>query len=420
MDISSKRALKFTTATLTCLGLSTQVFAGAAYIYEMIPTEVGTAGAGSAAKAQNASTVFTNPAGMTYIDHTEIQAGATLMYLNAPFSSQVGTTATGRSGDTTEWFGGGNFSYVQPLGDGWTFGLSVQNNFGLSLNWQDDWVGRHSSTKEWLIAPQIQPTIAYKVNDWLSVGAGANLTVGYLKTYMKVYNPDTVPFEGQAKLRDTAFTVQGNLGAMIKANKDLRIGIRYLTEAKLDFNTGFSTKHMSPAASIEIDALGKIDLGLYMPQALNIAAFYQLDEQWAILGDFGWENWSRFGKLDVGFGATGELEVANLEANDVYHLGIATQYQFDETLMLSAGFSFDSKLFDNDLRPIVLPLADMYRYGAGFEKEMSEDFTLGAGLDFVWEGDVPIQATDAGAGVIHGQYTSVYFVFASVYGVWKF
>ena len=46
MDISSKRALKFTTATLTCLGLSTQVFAGAAYIYEMLPTSVGTAGAG--------------------------------------------------------------------------------------------------------------------------------------------------------------------------------------------------------------------------------------------------------------------------------------------------------------------------------------------------------------------------------------
>jgi hypothetical protein len=62
----------------------------------------------------------------------------------------------------------------------------------------------------------------------------------------------------------------------------------------------------------------------------------------------------------------------------------------------------------------------MYRYGVGFEKEMSEDYTLGAGLDFVWEGDLPVKATDAGAGVIHGQYTSVYFTFASVYGVWKF
>jgi len=420
MHTSSKRTLKMSTAALACLGFSTQAFSGAAYIYEMIPTSVGTAGAGLAAKAQNASTVFDNPAGMTYLDRTEIEAGATVMKLNAPFTTQVGTTATGRSGDTSEWFAGGNFTYVQPLGDGWTFGLSVQNLFGLSLNWQDDWVGRHSSTKEWLIAPQIQPTIAYKVNDWLSVGAGVGLTVGYLKTYMKVYDPDTVPFEGQAKLRDTAFAVQGNLGAMIQANEDLRIGIRYLTETKLDFNTGVSTKGIDPTVSLGVEALGGIDLGLYLPQTLNVAAFYQLNEKWAILGDLGWEDWSRFGKLDVGFGVTGEFAVADISTNDVYHLGIATQYQFDETLMLSAGFSFDSKLSDNDARPIVLPLADMYRYGVGFEKEMSEDFTLGAGFDMVWEGDLPVKPTEAGAGTIYGKYTSVYFMFASVYGVWKF
>ncbi len=420
MKISLQNTLKITTAALACLGFTTQAFAGGAYIYEMLPTAVGTAGAGLGAKAQNASTVFTNPAGMTYIDHTEIEAGATLMYLNAPFSSQVGTTATGRSGDTSEWFGGGNFSYLQPLGDGWTFGLSVQNFFGLSLNWQNNWIGRYSSTEEWVIAPQIQPTIAYKVNDWLSVGAGLGLTMGYLKTYMNLYNPDIVPYDGKAKLRDTAFAVQGNLGVMLQPNEDLRIGIRYLTETKLDFKTTPSISGVDPAVGNGLKALGGIDLGLYMPQALNIAAFYQLNEQWALLGDFGWEDWSRFGKLDVGFGRTGEFAVADLDTNDIYHFGIATQYQFDESLMLSAGFSFDSKLSDNDKRPLVLPLKDMYRYGAGFEKKMSEDFTLGAGLDFLWEGDVPIQPTDAGAGVIHGQYTSIYFIFASVYGVWKF
>ena len=207
---------------------------------------------------------------------------------------------------------------------------------------------------------------------------------------------------------------------MIQANDDLRIGIRYLTETKLSFKPSVTTKVVSPGATAALAVLGGLDLGLYMPQALNVAAFYQLDEKWAILADFGWEDWSCFGKLDVGFGRTGQLGVADLETKDVYHYGIGTQYQFDESLMLSAGFSFDSQLSPNDKRPLVLPLKDMYRYGAGFEKELSEDFTLGAGLDLVWEGDVLVQATDAGASVIHGQYTSVYFVFASVYGVWKF
>ena len=93
---------------------------------------------------------------------------------------------------------GGNFNMLMPIDDQWTFGLSVQNFFGLSLNWQDDWIGRYSSTKEWLIAPQIQPTIAYKVNDWLSVDAGLGFTVGYFKIYMKIYKPDTTPLDGKA------------------------------------------------------------------------------------------------------------------------------------------------------------------------------------------------------------------------------
>ena len=413
--------MKLTTVALAFLGLSSQAFAGSVYVYEMIPSEVGTAGAGSAAKAQNASTVFTNPAGMTYIDHNEIQAGATLMYLNAPIHNLAGTTSTGRGGDTTEWFGGGTFNLVMPIDDQWTFGLGVQNFYGLSLNWQDDWVGRYSSTKEWLIAPQIQPTIAYKVNDWVSVGLGLGLTVGYLKTYFAVYNPDTAPIDGRAKLRDTAFAIQGNLGVMLQPNEDLRIGIRYLTETKLDFNAVVNVKGVQdPAKAVALKALGGLDLGLYMPQALNIAAFYQLDKQWAILGDFGWEDWSRFGKLPVGLGATGTLDTVNIKTKDDYHFGIATQYQFDESLMLSAGFSFDSQLQDNANRTILMPMKDMYRYGVGFEKEMSEDFTIGAGLDYLWEGDVATKETQTAIGTVNALYTSVYFVFASVYGVWKF
>ena len=67
---------------------STQSLAGGAYIYEMAnTTDIGTAGAGLAAKAQDASVVFNNPAGMTRIHRPEIQAGGTLMYLRAPFES---------------------------------------------------------------------------------------------------------------------------------------------------------------------------------------------------------------------------------------------------------------------------------------------------------------------------------------------
>jgi long-chain fatty acid transport protein len=205
---------------------STQSMSGGAYIYEMAnTTDIGTAGAGLAAKAQDASVVFNNPAGMTRIHRPEIQAGGTLMYLKAPFDSGSDTTITGRDGDTTEWFGGGNFSYVHPLDNDFTLGLSFQNYFGLALDWQHQWKGRYSTHEEWLIAPQLQPTLAYKVNDELSIGVGAALTYGYLKTKLAVDNPVTGT-DGKAEIEDSDIAVQGNFGVMIEPTKDTRIGIR--------------------------------------------------------------------------------------------------------------------------------------------------------------------------------------------------
>jgi len=399
---------------------STQSLAGGAYIYEMAnTTDIGTAGAGLAAKAQDASVVFNNPAGMTRIHQPEIQAGGTLLYLKAPFNSDPDTTITGRDSNTSEVFGGGNFSYVHPLNDDFTFGLSLQNYFGLTLDWNHNWKGRYSTHEEWLIAPQLQPTIAYKINDTLSVGAGAAITYGYLKTKMAVDNP-VAGTDGKAKIEDTDTAVQGNFGVMIEPSKDTRIGIRYLTETKLDFNDKISTSGIGPIGEAVLDDLGAIELGLYMPQAINVSLFHQVNSDWALLGSLGWEDWSRFGKVEVGFDNLGRVTTEDLHAKDSYHVGIATQYQYDPELMLTAGFSYDSEMFSDKNRPIALPMGDMYRYGVGFEKSVEKDFTFGGGLDLVWEGDVPVKDSSGAAGELNGEYTNVYFVFATVYGVWKF
>lgn len=400
---------------------STKSMAGGAYIYEMAnTTDIGTAGAGLAAKAQDASVVFNNPAGMTRIHQPEIQAGGTLMYLKAPFDTGAGTTVSGPDSNATEIFAGGNFSYVHPLDNDFTFGLSFQNYFGLSLDWEHKWKGRYSSHEEWLIAPQLQPTIAYKVNDTLSVGAGAALTYGYLKTKMAVHNPVTGS-DGKAEIEDSDTAVQGNFGVMIEPTKDTRIGIRYLTETELDFKDKISTSGIGPVGEAALNDLGALELGLYMPQAVNVSIFHQANSEWALLGSLGWEDWSRFGKVEVGLDHLGNVTTADLKAKDVYHIGVATQYQYDAELMLTAGFSYDSEMFSDNDRSIVLPLGEMYRYGVGFEKSVEKDFKFGGGLDLVWEGDLPVKDSSGGAGdIVDGEYEDVYFVFASLYGSWKF
>ena len=387
---------------------SASLFAGGVNIYEFAnPTAIGTAGAGLGAKAQNASTVFENPAGMSYIKQTEIESGITMMYLHLPFETDSDNTATGKDGGSSEAFAGGNFAYVQPLGNDFSFGISMHNYLGLTLNWEDNWVGRHSSTEEWVIAPQLQPTIAYKVNDWLSVGVGAAFTVGYMKMkFINKFNDKNLEYS------DTAYGVQGNFGLMIQANDKLRFGLRYLSETKLDFSSTISG----------IRSNSDIDLSLYLPQALTISGAYELNDEWTFLADLGWEDWSRFGKAEVSIDDLGYAQTKDMKAKDVYHFGIATQYQYDTSLMLSAGFSYDTSMFNDDERPLTLPIAEMYRYGVGFEKKFSDTFSLGSGVDLLWQGDVPAKDTEISRrkGTVRGEHKDVYFVFASIYGIWKF
>jgi long-chain fatty acid transport protein len=264
-------------------------FAGAAYIYEMAnPSDTGYAGAGLAGRAGDAGTVFTNPAGMTRFKESTIQAGLTPLYLYAPFSPDDNTTVPGKDGDTTLFFAGANFAYIHPVSENLKLGISIQNFFGLSLDWGDSWVGRYISTETTLIAPQLQPTAAYKVNSWLSVGAGAGLTLGYLRDKAEVKSLTPGGDDGRYEYSDTDFAFQYNFGIMIEPSEKTRFGVRYLTETELNFKDKVDGRNVSPIFGI----LPRLDLGIKMPQSIMAGAYHRLNDQWAILGSVGWDDWS--------------------------------------------------------------------------------------------------------------------------------
>jgi long-chain fatty acid transport protein len=295
----------------------------------------------------------------------------------------------------------------------------MQNYFGLSLSWQNDWVGRYSSTDVTIIAPQLQPTAAYRVADWLSIGAGAGLTLGYLQDKTAVNNLDPDLGDGKLKLSDTDFAVQGNFGIMIEPSEGTRFGVRYLTETELDFKDDIYTSGVGPGIADLTKSVGKIDLGMKMPQSIMAGAYHRLNDQWAILGSIGWDDWSRFGKVRVEIDGTGINQIIDAGFDDTYHVGVGAEYQYNPKLMLTAGFSYDSSMSDSDTRPIDIPLGAMYRYGIGFKYQKSDDLLLGGGLSFLWEGDLEVKPSgNAQRGFVSGQYDNVSLTFLSFYVQW--
>jgi long-chain fatty acid transport protein len=397
------------------------VHAGALYIYEMgNATDTGYAGAGLAARANDAGTVFTNPAGMTRFKESAILAGATPLYIYAPFDPDANTTASGSKGSVKEFFAGGSFAYLRPVSDKLTLGISAQNFFGLALDWKNKWVGRYEVTKGALIAPQLQPTVAYKVTDWLSIGAGAGLTLGYLADRARIKNLEPNLSDGKLKYDDTDFAVQGNFGIMFEPSEGTRIGLRYLTETDLDFDADIFTSGVGPGIAALTQGGGRsLDLGMKMPQSIMTGIYHRLNDKWAVLGSFGWDDWSRFGRVRVRIDDTGVNTVVDAGFDDTWHFGVGAEHQVNPKLTLTAGFSYDSAMATSSTRAITLPLGEMYRYGVGLKYRKRDDLTLGGGLSLLWEGDLPIKPVENGlSGDVSGEYQNVRITFLSFYAQW--
>ena len=409
-------------AVLLLTGCAGSAWAGGAYFYELAtPTEIATGTAGPTARAQDAGTVFTNPAGMTRFDGDEMLVNGTAVYIYAPFKPNSNTTIEGSNGSSNELIPLASFQYIHSLSDRWKLGVSAHNFFGLTLDWSADWVGRYDSVSATLMAPQLQPTIAYKVNDWLSVGVGAGLTWGILREKARVNNVEPGRADGKLSLSDSEFALQGNFGIMLEPSENTRIGLRYLTKMDLNFKSNIRFGGLEPILEEALNEVGDVDLGLNVPETLWLGVFHQLNDQWAVLGSVGWDNYSDFDKVAVKVeDLTGNLDV-RLKYRDSWNFGIGAQYQYSPQWQYSAGISYASNIATEATRSIELPIGSQYKYGIGVKYQKRKDLELGAGLEFLYEGNLPVASSDSALnGTLEGKYQNVFIGIATVYANWSF
>ncbi len=410
------------TLTVAVLSLPAALsHAGALYFYEMSnASEAGYGGAGMVARANDAGTVFSNPAGMTRFDHSEMLGGGVGVYIDGGFQTNDQNTASGASGHVNKRVvPAGSFSYLRPLDDRWSAGVSLHNYFGLAVDWPDDWVGRKSSVNVALMAPQLQPAVAYRVNDWLSVGAGAALTMGYMsdKLRPKALTPGYP--DAKTRLSDTDFAVQGNFGIMLQPWDHTRIGIRYLTETDLEFKDDPQTSWRDPIGQALGSPSVPLDLGVTMPQTLSAAIHHRWNEKLNVLGSVGWEEFSEFGRIQVEIEDSGIPSTTLDEGfRDVWHFGAGAEYQWTPDLQLTAGVSLDTSLSSDRTRALSIPLGTLYRYSVGFKHKRRNDLTFGGGLTWLYEGNLPIEDKPGTGGEVNGKYSNVSLYIFSFYVAW--
>ena len=406
-------------------------WAGGVMLYQFGSPDVGLAAAGYAARAQDASTVFTNPAGMSRLEKSQVMGGLQALYGDVKFSPNSATTVTGSDGGVAVgWVPGGSLFVVQKLNQDWSIGLGSLSYFGLSQSFDDNWVGRYYVQKSTLIGMTLTPAVSYRVNSWLSIGAGLNLMYGILDDQVAINNIGEARPDGQFKYDDQKWGYGANLGVLVEPKPGTRFGLTYLSEVKLDFGAVPEFSGLGPALELALRnsglLTGSMDLGMTVPQMVMFSAYHELNEKWAVMGNLGWQNWSRFGKVDVQINSNNPASLTvNSNYNDTWHVALGVQYRpaIESPWMFSAGIAYDSSAVDDDKRCVTVPMGEVWGFALGAQVAVTPNLTLGAAYEFAWLGDTPVnqvRGSGAFANTVSGEFGNSSFSFFALNLKWTY
>jgi long-chain fatty acid transport protein len=356
---------------------------GGLCLYEIGSTDSGSSAAGAGARAQDASTVFWNPAGMTRLEDTHILVGTDFGYFDSEFNLGGGTspaeagTEDGGSLDSIAPLAG--FFVATTLYDELRFGMSLNALYAGSADYDNDWAGRSLVTEVAIVAFNIQPALAYPITDWLSIGAGANIFyVDFDQQFRANLAADAPTVEIQGA-DDWAFGA--NVAALLEPREGTRIGIYYRTKAEAK---------LQGDVDIPLSLSPNIDLELTFPQGVNVSLYHQVTPALALLGDAGWSDWSKFGSIPVSVGPIATAQERDWK--DTWRVAGGLRYRAGERWLVQGGFSYDSSPVGASKRLPDIPASEAYRFSVGAEFAVADNIVLAPSYTLVWFGDAEVDS----------------------------
>ena len=409
---------------------SLQAEAGGIMIYEAGHEGTGLANAGSAVMASDPSILMTNPAGISQLAGTQINFNAQLILGDVSFSRDNANTFGGNEGgNALKYLPGSSFFISHQLDERSSIGFGMYGNFGLALDYDDDWAGRYFAQESAIIGVSFQPTYAYKITDDLSVGLGPRFMLGYFRTEVAVNN-NVLGLgnaeDGQLRYKDTDWGTGANVGVLYNLNERTKLGLAWTSKIKLKFEDKPELKKITnPLLRLALNRLDadQLNVDMSVPQTVTTSVSYQLDPQWTLLGSLGWQDWSDFGKVgvevDTGLGSTSRT--AQRQYKDTWHASIGAQHQINPKLRWNVGLGYDSSAVDDKDRTVDNPMNEAWRLATGVSYALQDDVDVHMSYTLIYLGDMDVQQTKArSGGSVSGEYKNAALHVLGGGVVWRF
>ena len=411
--------MKVFISILSILLISNYSYAGGIQLYEQGQPNSGAASAGQVALADDASTAYFNPAGMIRLERSELVSGTQLVIISSEFHDDGNSTFRGSDGGQAGGiFPGGGFYLTYKINPNIAAGLSVNAPVGLGMSYHDDWKGRYLLQNSFMAVVDIDPTIAVRLTDWLSVGGGVDVYYGFLKQDSALYNPAIA--DGQIELkRFDDWAVGYNLGLLLEPLEKTRIGVTYRSQVDLELEGDIDLSGLGTLWTLLglQSTFAKTDLTI--PRSITASLYQDLTDKLAFLFDVGWQNWSSMEKTEITT-QTGRNVTIKRNWDDTWRLAAGLQYRLFDPLSVKIGASYDSSPTSKEDRLPDIPVDRQWRYAAGLDYDINEDVTVGINYVFLDMGPAEIDKTVlSGARRFSGDYDQFANI-VSVYFRWKF
>ena len=412
---------------LGAVAASGPAHAAAFQLRENSAVGLGEAFAGAGSAANTPATVFNNPAGMTQLPGVQVALGGSLIAPQASFSG------TARNVFSQPISGGGQndagnvalvpHGYVtwKPAGSNFAFGLAVTSPFGLATTYGANFVGRYQADKTDLRTIDINPSIAYQVAPWVSLGAGFSAQYGravfsqYLNSSTiatSLFRRPTVLPDGFSNLNGNDWAFGYNFGALIQPGPQTNIGITYRSRVQHDFEGGVNYSVPAPLNLSPNFQNSAARAKLTLPDSVGLSITQGIGPKLQVSADVDWTNWSQFKTLNA-FRDNGTLIASTPQHyhNSVF-ASLGAAYTMTEKLTLRAGTAYDKSPVSNAYRTARVPDDDRYWLAVGASYKVLPNVTVDGGYAHIFVHSPRIGEVSPTGDVLTGKYSNAIDIFS--------
>lgn len=399
--------------------------AGGFSLIEQSGSGMGNAFAGGAASAEDASTIYYNPAGMARLRGTQLAVALIAIRPSAQFApseTAAGAllqTAGNNGGDPGSWGYVPNGYLVAEVNPALKVGLGMNVPFGLQTNYDAAWIGRFQAVKSKIQTINLNPSLSFQASDNVSLGAGLSYQriAGEL-TSMTNYSAAAAAFgvlglvgtnqEGLATISGSDSAWGYNLGALIDVTPQTRAGLSYRSTINytLQGAVSFANRPAVLAAGVPD---GAVSLPIKMPDTFSASVFHQLSGKWDVMADATWTGWSVLQQLKIDRSTGANLLTVPENWKDTWRFAVGANHHYNDQWTARIGLAHEQTPVPDAFRTACIPDQSRIWLSLGGQYKPSKRSAIDLAYThlFIPNAIIADNRAAGGSGNLNGVYRSI-------------